>query len=42
MLGISDAVELAKKVGDLVKAGVTIGLQETIMDLRQAVLNVKD
>lgn len=42
MLGISDAVELAKKVGDLVKTGATIGLQETIMDLRQAVLNVKE
>ena len=42
MLGISDALELAKKAGDLVKAGVTIGLQETIMELRHAILNVKD
>jgi predicted RNA-binding Zn-ribbon protein involved in translation (DUF1610 family) len=42
MLGISDAVELTKKVGDLVRTGVTIGLQETIMDLREAVLNAKD
>jgi hypothetical protein len=42
MLGISDAVELAKKVGDLVKAGATMGLQETIMELREAILNAKD
>jgi hypothetical protein len=42
MLGISDALELAKKAGDLVKAGATIDLRETIMDLRQAILNVKD
>jgi predicted RNA-binding Zn-ribbon protein involved in translation (DUF1610 family) len=42
MLGISDAVELAKKVTDLVKAGATIGLQETVMQLREAVLNGKD
>jgi hypothetical protein len=42
MLGISEAVELTKKVGDLVRTGVTIGLQETIMELREAVLNAKD
>lgn len=42
MLGISDALDLARKAGDLVKAGVTIDLRETIMDLRQAILNVKD
>lgn len=38
MLGISDAVELAKKVGDLVKTGATIGLQESIMELREAMV----
>jgi len=42
MLGISDAVELARKVTELVKAGATIGLQETVMELREAVLNAKD
>jgi hypothetical protein len=42
MLGISDAVELTKKIGELVKAGVTLGLQETIVELREAVLNAKD
>jgi hypothetical protein len=41
-IGISEAVDLVKKVGDLVKAGATIGLQETIMELREAVLNAKD
>jgi hypothetical protein len=41
-LGISEAVELARKAGDLVKAGVTIGLQEIIVDLREAVMNAKD
>jgi hypothetical protein len=42
MLGISDAVELTKKISELVKAGVTLGLQETIVELREAVLNAKD
>jgi predicted RNA-binding Zn-ribbon protein involved in translation (DUF1610 family) len=42
MLGISDAVELAKKVGELAKGVATIGLQETILQLREAVLNAKD
>jgi hypothetical protein len=42
MLGISDAVELTKKLGELVKAGATIGLKEAIMELREAVLNAKD
>jgi hypothetical protein len=42
MLGISDAVELTKKIGELVKAGITLGLQETIVELREAVLNAKD
>lgn len=42
MLGISDAVDLSKKVFDLVKTGATIGLQETVMQLREAVLNAKD
>jgi ribosomal protein L37AE/L43A len=42
MLGISDAVELTKKIGELVKAGVTLGLQETIVELREAVMNAKD
>jgi hypothetical protein len=41
-LGISEAMELARKATELVKGLATIGLQETIMDLRQAVLNVKD
>ncbi len=42
MLGISDAIELTQKLGELVKATATIGLKETIMELREAVLNVKD
>lgn len=42
MLGISDALELTKKIGDLVKAGATLGLQETIVELREAVMNAKD
>jgi hypothetical protein len=42
LLGISDAVELTKKVAELVRAGATIGLQETVMQLREAVLNAKD
>jgi hypothetical protein len=41
-LGISEAMELARKATELVKGLATIGLQETIMDLRQAILNVKD
>jgi len=42
MLGITDAVELTRKIGDLVKAGATLGLQETITELREAVLNAKE
>ena len=42
MLGISDAVELTRKLGDIMKGVATIGLQETIMELREAVLNAKD
>ena len=42
MLAIPEALELTKKLGELVKAGATIGLKETIMELREAVLNVKD
>lgn len=41
-LGISDAVELSGRVVDLVKKGVTIGLQEQVMDLREAVLNARE
>jgi hypothetical protein len=41
-LGITDAVELTKKVADLVKKGITIDLQESVMNLREAVLNAKD
>jgi hypothetical protein len=42
MLGISDVLELTGKVGDLVKAGMTLELQETIVKLREAVLDVKE
>jgi predicted RNA-binding Zn-ribbon protein involved in translation (DUF1610 family) len=42
MLGIGDALTLAKKATDLVQAGITIDLRETVMDLRLAVMNAKD
>ncbi len=38
-LGISEAVEISGRVLDLVKKGVTMGLQEEVMNLREAVLN---
>lgn len=41
-LGISEAVELTRRISDLVKAGITLELQERIADLREAVLNAKD
>jgi hypothetical protein len=41
-LGISEAVELAGTVSKLVKAGITLELQEKVVDLREAVLNAKD
>jgi hypothetical protein len=41
-LGISEAVELTKTIGDLVRKGITIDLQERISDLREAVLNAKE
>lgn len=42
MLGIPEALDLTRKLGELVKAGVTLELQETIVKLREAVLNVKE
>jgi hypothetical protein len=42
MLGITDAVELSRQVAELVKKGITIDLQERIMQLREAVQNAKD
>jgi hypothetical protein len=41
-LGISEAVELTKTIGELVKKGITLELQERITELREAVLNAKD
>ena len=41
-LGISEAVELAKKVAELAKKGMTLELQERITELREAVINAKD
>jgi predicted RNA-binding Zn-ribbon protein involved in translation (DUF1610 family) len=41
-LGISEAIELTRQISELVKKGITIDLQERIMQLREAVLNVKD
>jgi hypothetical protein len=40
-LGITEAVDLTKRIADLVKAGATLEAQEHIVDLREAVLNVK-
>jgi hypothetical protein len=41
-LGITEAVDLTKRISELVKAGATLEAQEKIVDLREAVLNVKD
>ena len=41
-LGISEAVELSRRIGELVKAGTTLELQERVTELREAVLNAKD
>jgi hypothetical protein len=42
MLGISDAIELTKKIGELVRAGAVLELQETIAELREALSNAQD
>jgi hypothetical protein len=42
MLGISDAVDLAGRISELVKAGVTLELKERVTELREAVINAKD
>lgn len=42
MLGISDAVELTRKVDEFVKAGMTLEFQEAILKLREAVMNAKE
>jgi len=41
-LGISEIVDLSKRIGDLAKAGMTMELQEKIVELRSAILDVKD
>lgn len=41
-LGISEAVELSRTIGELVKKGFTLELQERITELREAILNAKD
>lgn len=41
-LGITDAVDLTKRIADLIRAGATLEAQEKVIDLREAVLNVKD
>ena len=41
-LGISEAVELTRKIAELAKKGITLELQERITDLREAVINAKD
>jgi len=41
-LGISEAVELARTIGELAKKGITLGLQEKITESREGVLNAKD
>jgi hypothetical protein len=38
MLGISDAIELTKKIGELARAGAALELQERIAELREAPL----
>lgn len=41
-LGITEAVEISGRILDLVKKGVTMGLQEEVMNLREAVLNARE
>ena len=42
MAGISEVVTLTRTIGELVKKGVTLELQEKITELREAVLEAKD